>query len=105
MLTDQTCAMVLLPTNDRFQGQAAARLLIGKGYRNVAMVYEDAAYGYGLAFNFIAAFTKGEHQVASTGFGTDCNRVPHDGTAVRCNPAINIKCRAECITDAQRAYK
>lgn len=45
--------------SDRFQGQAAANLLIKKGYRNVAMVYEDAAYGYGLAFNFMAAFTKG----------------------------------------------
>lgn len=45
--------------SDKFQGQAAANLLIKKGYRNVAMVYEDAAYGYGLAFNFIASFTKG----------------------------------------------
>jgi branched-chain amino acid transport system substrate-binding protein len=45
--------------SDRFQGQAAANLLIRKGYRNVAMVYEDAAYGYGLAFNFMASFTKG----------------------------------------------
>lgn len=46
--------------SDKFQGQAAADLLLKKGYRNVALVYEDAAYGYGLAFNFIAAFTKGQ---------------------------------------------
>jgi ABC-type branched-subunit amino acid transport system substrate-binding protein len=51
--------------SDKFQGQAAANLLIKKGYRNVAIVYEDAAYGYGLAFNFIAAFTKGTVQVWS----------------------------------------
>lgn len=45
--------------SDKFQGKAAADLLTGRGYRNIAIVYEDAAYGYGLAFNFIAAFTKG----------------------------------------------
>lgn len=45
--------------SDRFQGQAAANLLYKRGYRNVAVVYEDAAYGYGLAFHFIASFTKG----------------------------------------------
>lgn len=45
--------------SDRYQGVAAANLVYGNGSRNVGLVYEDAAYGYGLAFNFIAGFTKG----------------------------------------------
>jgi hypothetical protein len=54
--------------SDKHQGHAAANLLIKKGYRNVAVVYEDAAYGYGLAFNFIASFTKGEQVGACLGY-------------------------------------
>lgn len=60
--------------SDKFQGHAAANLLIKKGYRNVAVVYEDAAYGYGLAFNFIASFTKG---------GADCGAGPQAGLVCR----------------------
>jgi hypothetical protein len=67
------CLRLVVVVTNRFQGQAAARLLIGKGYRNVAMVYEDSAYGYGLAFNFIAAFTKGEqHFICLAGFTCSC---------------------------------
>lgn len=44
--------------SDRYQGVAAANLVHKAGVRNVAIVYEDSAYGFGLAFNFIAGFTK-----------------------------------------------
>lgn len=30
------------------------------GARHAGLVYEDTTYGYGLAFNFIAAFTNGK---------------------------------------------
>lgn len=46
--------------SDRFQGVAAANLVAREGVRDVAVVYEDNTYGYGLAFNFIAGFTKGK---------------------------------------------
>lgn len=44
--------------SDRAQGLAAANLAYSKGARRVAIVYEDTSYGYGLAFSFIAGFTK-----------------------------------------------
>eukprot|EP00878_Enallax_costatus_P044940 GHUV01053737.1.p1 GENE.GHUV01053737.1~~GHUV01053737.1.p1 ORF type:complete len:309 (+),score=77.77 GHUV01053737.1:765-1691(+) len=44
--------------SDRYQGVAAAGLVYRSGVRNVAVVYEDSAYGFGLSFNFIAGFTK-----------------------------------------------
>jgi hypothetical protein len=47
--------------SDRFQGVTAATLVRSSGINTTAVVYEDSAYGYGLAFNFIAGFTKGEH--------------------------------------------
>lgn len=43
---------------DRYQGVAAANLVWANGGRNAALIYEDSSYGYGLAFNFIAGFTK-----------------------------------------------
>jgi ABC-type branched-subunit amino acid transport system substrate-binding protein len=58
-LSDKDMFFRTVPS-DKFQGQAGADLAHKKGFRNVAMVYEDAAYGWGLAFNFIAAFTKSE---------------------------------------------
>lgn len=75
--------------SDKFQGQAAANLLIKKGYRNVAMVYEDAAYGYGLAFNFIAAFTKG-------------TRHPFAGLVLRCSCSVYAR-MACCLFGGYRA--
>jgi ABC-type branched-subunit amino acid transport system substrate-binding protein len=48
--------------SDRFQGVADANLVRKFGANATAVVYEDSAYGYGLAFNFIAGFTKGEGQ-------------------------------------------
>eukprot|EP00775_Hariotina_reticulata_P002127 gene2127-2446_t len=44
--------------SDRYQGVAAAELVYRDGGRNAGLVYEDSPYGYGLAFNFIAGFTK-----------------------------------------------
>lgn len=44
--------------SDRYQGAAAAALVLKKGIKRVGMVYEDVSYGYGLAFNFIASFTR-----------------------------------------------
>ncbi|KAF6234464.1 periplasmic binding protein-like I [Scenedesmus sp. NREL 46B-D3] len=44
--------------SDRFQGVAAAHLVRSSGANVTALVYEDDAYGYGLAFSFIAGFTK-----------------------------------------------
>jgi hypothetical protein len=46
--------------SDKFQGVTAANLVHKSGANVTALVYEDSAYGYGLAFNFIAGFTKGE---------------------------------------------
>lgn len=43
--------------SDRYQGMAAADLIVRNGGRNVGVIYEDSPYGYGLAFSFIAAFT------------------------------------------------
>ncbi|KAF8056017.1 Atf7ip [Scenedesmus sp. PABB004] len=43
--------------SDRYQGVAAAKLVARRGARVVGLAYEDNAYGYGLAFNFIAGFT------------------------------------------------
>jgi hypothetical protein len=57
-LTDRDLFFRTVPS-DKFQGQAGADLAYKKGVRTVAMVYEDASYGYGLAFSFIAGFTKG----------------------------------------------
>jgi ABC-type branched-subunit amino acid transport system substrate-binding protein len=54
-----TSSPVLQVPSDRYQGVAAANLVYRNGSRNVGLVYEDAAYGYGLAFNFIAGFTNG----------------------------------------------
>lgn len=51
--------------SDRYQGVAAAGLVYRSGVRNVAVVYEDSAYGFGLSFNFIAGFTKGLTPVLS----------------------------------------
>lgn len=44
--------------SDRYQGAAAAEFALKKGLKTIGMVYEDASYGYGLAFNFIATFTR-----------------------------------------------
>jgi hypothetical protein len=38
-----------------------------EGGRNAGLVYEDSPYGYGLAFNFIAGFTKSESAVTRVG--------------------------------------
>lgn len=46
--------------SDRYQGIAAAKLMYQDGARHAGLVYEDSTYGYGLAFNFIAAFTNGK---------------------------------------------
>jgi hypothetical protein len=43
--------------SDRFQGVAAANLIYGNKAKSTGLVYEDDAYGYGLAFNFIAGYT------------------------------------------------
>jgi hypothetical protein len=51
--------------SDRFQGVTAANLVRSSGANTTAVVYEDSAYGYGLAFNFIAGFTKGTQQAAA----------------------------------------
>lgn len=72
--------------SDKFQGHAAANLLIKKGYRNVAVVYEDAAYGYGLAFNFIASFTKGGSEYGAGPAGLACRT----GGAVHQQQARNL---------------
>jgi ABC-type branched-subunit amino acid transport system substrate-binding protein len=57
-----SCNTVPQVPSDRYQGVAAAGLVARSGSRNVGLVYEDAAYGYGLAFNFIAGFTSGEQR-------------------------------------------
>uniref|UniRef100_A0A383W2N6 Receptor ligand binding region domain-containing protein n=1 Tax=Tetradesmus obliquus TaxID=3088 RepID=A0A383W2N6_TETOB len=44
--------------SDKFQGVTAANLVRKSGATVTALIYEDNAYGYGLAFNFIAGFTK-----------------------------------------------
>jgi ABC-type branched-subunit amino acid transport system substrate-binding protein len=52
------CGCLQVPS-DKFQGVTAANLVRSSGANVTAVVYEDSAYGYGLAFNFIAGFTKG----------------------------------------------
>lgn len=61
MLVVHDCfpAVHLQVPSDRFQGVAAAHLVRSSGANVTALVYEDDAYGYGLAFSFIAGFTKG----------------------------------------------
>lgn len=44
--------------SDRYQGQYAAQKLIEQGVKKVVVAYSDGSYGQGLAFSFIAAFTK-----------------------------------------------
>eukprot|EP00775_Hariotina_reticulata_P003097 gene3097-3376_t len=44
--------------SDRYQGAALAQQMYDDGFRAVALVYSDNTYGYGLAFNFIASYTK-----------------------------------------------
>lgn len=44
--------------SDRYQGAAAAEVAREMGMKSVGVVYEDRSYGYGLAFNFIADFTR-----------------------------------------------
>ena len=59
--TVQQCLWFLVQVpSDRYQGVALAKLMYQDGARAVGLVYEDSTYGYGLAFNFIAAFTNGE---------------------------------------------
>jgi ABC-type branched-subunit amino acid transport system substrate-binding protein len=53
---------VLQVPSDTFQGSAAADLMVNSGHQNIALVYEDTPYGYGLGFAFIAAFTSREWQ-------------------------------------------
>ncbi|KAF6261902.1 periplasmic binding protein-like I [Scenedesmus sp. NREL 46B-D3] len=43
--------------SDTYQGSAVADLVSNRGLKNIGLVYEDTAYGYGLGFSFIAAFT------------------------------------------------
>jgi ABC-type branched-subunit amino acid transport system substrate-binding protein len=46
--------------SDTYQGGAAADLMVNTNHKNIALVYEDTPYGYGLGFAFIAAFTSRE---------------------------------------------
>jgi ABC-type branched-subunit amino acid transport system substrate-binding protein len=59
------CLCLQVPS-DRYQGVTAANLVHKSGANTTAVVYEDSAYGYGLAFNFIAGFTKGTQAAAAT---------------------------------------
>jgi hypothetical protein len=73
IFTSQHIACNIQVPSDRFQGVAAADLVYRNGSRNVGVLYEDAAYGYGLAFNFIAGFTKGEGTLKAA-CGIRCHR-------------------------------